>query len=81
MTEYTYRFDVDEVYRAPVHSFKWGTWVFLSVFIEHRSFTQGIQQSAEDSYPYIGRRRRRGGGQVRDSGKGSAGNVATGLGF
>ena len=31
--------------------------VFIG-FIGHRSFTQGIQQSAEDSYPYIGRRRR-----------------------
>ena len=33
--------------------------MFFIGFIGHRSFTQGIQQSAEDSYPYIGRRRRR----------------------
>ena len=39
-----------------IQSFSKG--VFIG-FIGHRSFTQGIQQSAEDSYPYIGRRRRR----------------------
>ena len=37
--------------QLPVKSFKWGTWVFLSAFIGHHSFIQGIMQSGEDFHP------------------------------
>ena len=46
--------------QLPVNSFKLRTWVFLSAFIGHRSFIQGIIQSGEHFYPWFGRRRRRG---------------------